>query len=196
MTGSPSLAWRLQYRWGPERMSDLRRLVVTRTHRHATVQFRGPARLGPGFTLDLPGTGSFVVGAGVDFRRGFVCEISGDGRVEIGDGSIFTRDALVQCSTSIVIGRRCVFGQSVQLADGNHRYTDPDRHLLDQGYDFRPLVVGDGAVVMSKCTVLASLGERSIVAAHSVVTRPVAPFTLVGGTPARQLRDLRAPSPS
>jgi acetyltransferase-like isoleucine patch superfamily enzyme len=160
-------------------------------HGHATVEFRGPVRIGPGFTLDLPGNGTFVVGSGVDLRRGFVCEISGNGRVEIGDGSIFTRDALVQCSTSIEIGRRCVFGQNVLLADGNHRYDDPDKHLLDQGYDFVPLVVGDGAVVMSGCTVVAPLGERCIVAAGSVVTRPVPAFTLVGGAPARPLRDLR-----
>lgn len=191
MTGTPSAAWRLRHR-AARLASSLRRLQVTVTHGHATVRFDGPVRLGPGFALDLQGPGTLLVGPGVDFRRGFVCEISGDGRVEIGAGSIFTRDALVQCSTSIVIGRRCVFGQSAMLADGNHRFTDPDRHLLDQGYDFRPLVIGDGAVVMAKCTVLASLGARAIVAANSVVTRDVPAYTLVGGAPARPLRDLRA----
>lgn len=190
MTGSPSLPWRARYRWAPRAASDLRRLTATATHGHATVEFRGPVRLGPGFALDIPGPGTFVVGAGVDLRRGFVCEISGEGRVTIGDGSVFTRGALVQCSTSIDIGRRCVFGQDVLLADGNHRYDDPDRHLLDQGYSFTPLVIGDGAVVMSKCTVVASLGAGSVVAAGSVVTEAVPPRTLVGGAPARILRQL------
>lgn len=192
MTGSPSLAWRARHRWAPRVASDLRRRALTATHGHGTVVFRGPVRLGPGFALDMPGPGTFDIGVGVDLRRGFVCEIAGSGRVVIGDGSIFTRDALVQCSTSIEIGRRCVFGQNVLLADGNHRYDDPSRHLLDQGYDFVPLVVGDGVVVMSGCTVVAPLGERCIVAAGSVVTRPVPAYTLVGGAPARVLRDLRA----
>lgn len=169
-------------------------MAVAATHGHATVEFRGPVRLGPGFVLDLPGAGTFVVGAGVDFRRGFVCEISEQGRVVIGDGTIFTRDVLVQCTTSIDIGRRCVFSQDVLLADGNHRYDDPDRHPLDQGYDFRPLVVGDGALVLAKCTILAPVGERAVVAAGSVVTRPVPPYTLVGGAPALHLRDLRLPA--
>lgn len=182
--------------WGPRVASTLRRYTVTATHGHATVRFEGPVRLGPGFALDLPFDGTFVVGPGVEFRRGFVCEISGNGRVHIGAGSIFTRDVLVQCTTSIDIGRRCVFSQNVLLADGNHRYDDPSRHPLDQGYDFRPLTIGDGALVLAKSTVLAPLGERAVVAAHSVVTRPVAPYTLVGGAPARQLRDLRvAPGP-
>ena len=162
-------------------------MAVSATHGHATVRFLGPVRLGPGFSLEMPDAGTFIVGAGVDFRRGFVCEISGSGRVVIGAGTIFTSHALVQCSTSIDIGRRCVFGQSVLIADGNHRYKDPDRHLLDQGYDFTPLRIADGAVVTSKCTVLSSIGERALVAAHSVVTRPVPAFTLVGGAPARVL---------
>ena len=187
MSGSPNLAWRLRHRVAPRLASDLRRLAITATHGHATVEFRRPVRLGPGFSLDIPDAGTFIVGSGVDFRRGFVCEISGNGRVTIGDGSVFTSHALVQCSTTIDIGRRCIFGQSVLIADGNHRYKDPTRHLLDQGYDFRPIVVEDGAVVTSKCTILASLGERSLVAAHSVVTRPVPAYTLVGGAPARPL---------
>lgn len=194
MTGFPSVAWRARYRWAPQLASDLRRRAATATHRHATVRFRGPVRLGPGFALDIPGPGTLDVGVGVDLRRGFVCEISGSGRVTIGDGSIFTRDALVQCSTSIDIGRRCVFGQNVLLADGNHRFDDPDRHLLDQGYDFMPLVIGDGAVVMSNCTIVAPIGAGSVVAAGSVVTRPVPSSTLVGGAPARVLRELRAPA--
>lgn len=187
MTGAPSLPWRARYRWAVRAASELRKVAVVATHGHATVSFLGAVRLGPGFSLEIPGAGTFVVGAGVDFRRGFVCEIAGSGRVLIGAGTTFTSHALVQCSTSIEIGRRCVFGQSVLIADGNHRYKDPARHLLDQGYDFQPLRIEDGAVVTSKCTILNSIGERAVVAAHSVVTRPVPAFTLVGGAPARVL---------
>ena len=187
MSGSPNVAWRLRHRIAPRLASDLRRIAITATHGHATVEFRGPVRLGPGFALDMPDGGTFIVGSGVDFRRGFVCEIGGSGRVSIGDGSVFTSHALVQCSTSIDIGRRCIFGQSLLIADGNHRWRDPSQHLLDQGYDFRPISIADGAVVMTKSTVQASIGERAIVAAHSLVTRPVPAYTLVGGTPARPL---------
>ena len=177
--------WHLRYRVGAKAASDLRRLLVTATHRHCRVEFQGPVRLGPGFTLDIPDQGTLIVGPGVDFRRGFVCEISGKGRVTIGAGSIFTSSALIQCSTTIDIGRRSVFGQALMLADGNHRWRDPDKHLLDQGYDFRPITIGDGVVVTSKCTVLADIGDRAIIGANSVVTKPVPAFCLAAGAPAR-----------
>lgn len=178
------LPWHLRYRSGARLASELRRLSVQMTHRHCTVEFRGPVWIGPGFHLEIPDHGSLVVGAAVQFRRGFVCEIAADGVVSIGDGSIFTSHALVQCTTRIDIGRRCVFGQSVMLADGAHRFRDPTRHLLDQGYDFRPVRIGDGVVVMSKCTVTADIGDGTVLGAHSLVTRPLPERCLAAGTPA------------
>ncbi len=161
--------------------------MIKATHRHCRVEFQGPVRLGPGFTLYIPEGGTLIVGPGVDFRRGFQCEISGTGRVEIGAGSIFTAEALIQCTTSITIGKRCVFGQSVMIADGNHRFRDPSMHLLDQGYDFRPITISDGAVVTSKCTIVNDIGERALIAANSLVNKPIPAYCLAGGVPARVL---------
>jgi acetyltransferase-like isoleucine patch superfamily enzyme len=129
-----------------------------------------------------------IIGPGVDFRRGFVCEISGEGRVEIGAGTTFTSHTLVQCSTSIEIGTRCAFGQSVLIVDGYHRYADPGRHWLDQGYDFRPIKIGDGAGISDKCTIQADIGERAMIASHSVVNRAIPAYVVAAGSPARVVR--------
>ncbi len=181
------LAWHLRYRTGTKLASDLRKLVVKVTHRHARVEFQGSAYLGPGFHLNIPDAGQLIIGPGADFRRGFVCEISGGGRVTMGAGVTFTSHALIQCSTSIDIGNRAIFGQSVMMADGNHRYRDHTTHLLEQGYDFRPITIADNAIIMSKCTILHDIGEGAIVGAHTLVIRPVPAYTLVGGTPAKVL---------
>lgn len=181
------LPWHLRYRAGRRAGSFLRRMVVQATHRHATVRFRGPVHLGPGFTLEIPDRGTLDVGPGVHFRRGFTCEIAGDGRVEIGADTIFTYDPVIQCSTSITIGARCMIGR-VLVADGNHRFTDPTRSVLEQGYDFRPVTIGDETLVTTNVVVTAPIGRRSFVAANAVVSEPIPDFTLAGGTPARPLR--------
>ena len=157
------------------------------TNLHADVRIHPNVRLGPGFRLYMPDGGRFVVEQGCDFRRDFVCEISGSGSVEIGAGTIFTGGTLVQISTQLTIGPRAVFGQATMIADGNHRWRDPNLHLLDQGYDFTPIDIGAGAVSTSKVTILAPVGERALIGAHSLVTKPVPPYTLVGGSPARVL---------
>lgn len=176
---------RLGYDLGPRAMSALRKRWVLLRNPHATIRFEGPVYLGPGFSLHIPDSGTFVVGPGVEFRRGFRAEVSGEGRLTIGAGSVFTYYVLVQCSTSIEIGERCMFGQSTIVVDGNHRFRDLDRPMLAQGYDFSPIRIADDATVTTKCTIIADLGERCFVGANSVVTRPVPPFTVVAGVPAR-----------
>jgi acetyltransferase-like isoleucine patch superfamily enzyme len=169
-------------------MSSLRKWWVTFRNPHAHIEFQGSVYVGPGFSLDMPYGGTFVVGPDVEFRRGFRAEFgAADTRITVGEGSRFTYDALIQCTTSLDIGRHCMIGQATLLVDGNHRFRDTDRLLLEQGHELRPLRIGDHAAIFTKSTVFADVGERAIVAANSVVTQPVAAYTLVGGVPARAL---------
>lgn len=186
MTGWRHQLWQLRYRRGPRIASELRRLSVELTRGQALVEFQGPVRIGPGFALDIPEAGSFIVGPYVDFRRGFVCEISGEGRVEIGAWSVFTSHALIQCTTKITIGERCQFGQALMMADGNHRFRELDKPMLEQGYDYHPIVIEDDVTVTTKCTIIgARIGVRSVIGANSVVTKDIPPYCVAVGAPAR-----------
>lgn len=177
--------WELRYKLGRKLASDWRRVAVEATNRHVRVEFKGPVYLGPGFTLDILEYGSFTVGRNVEFRRGFVCEIGGAGRVFIGDGTVFTSNSLLQCTTEINIGERCQIGQATLITDGFHHFRDWTKHILDQGSDLAPVTIHDGAVVTAKCTVSASIGRQSVIGTHSFVNRPIPPYTFAVGVPAR-----------
>jgi acetyltransferase-like isoleucine patch superfamily enzyme len=105
--------------------------------------------------------------------------------VVIGDQCLFTYHALIQCSTRIEIGDRCIFAQSASVADGNHRFRDLGRPMLDQGYDFREIEIGDDVAVMAKCTIVAGIGTRTVVRANSVVARDQPAHVVAVGLPAR-----------
>jgi acetyltransferase-like isoleucine patch superfamily enzyme len=173
---------------GPVLMSRLRKRWVTLRNPHATVRFGRGCYLGPGFSLHIPFGGTFVAGEGVEFRRNFRAELAGpDSQIEIGARSVCTYDVLMQCGTTITIGERCMFGQSTIVVDGNHRFRDLDRPMLEQGYDFRPIRIDDDATITSKCTIIADVGRRAFVAANAVVTRPVPAYTVAAGVPAREI---------
>lgn len=167
--------------------SSLRKRWIVFTHPNADIRFEEPVYVGPGFSLDIPDNGSFHVGPYVQFRRGFRAEVSGDGRISIGAHSVFTYGVIMQCTTSIDIGEHVMFGQSTLVVDGNHRFRELDRPMLEQGYDYRPLRIEDHATITTKCTIVASIGTRAFVGANSVVTRDVAPYTVVAGVPAREI---------
>jgi acetyltransferase-like isoleucine patch superfamily enzyme len=172
---------------GPRLASWLRKRWVLARHPHATIRFGRGVYLGPGFSLSVPHEGSFLVGDHVEFRRDFRAELDGRARVTIGAGTVFTYSVLIQCSTTIDIGERCQFGQSTILLDGQHRFRDLTRPMLEQGYDWHPLRISDDAVVTTKCTIMSDIGTRAFVGANSVVTRPVAAYTVAVGAPARAI---------
>lgn len=178
---------KLGYGVGPVLMSWLRQRWVLLRHPQADIRFGRGVYLGPGFSLHIPGEGTFAVGDGVEFRRDFRAEVVGNGRVRIGEGSVFTYSVLIQCSTVIEIGRRCMFGQTTILLDGQHRFRDLTRPMLEQGYDFQPLRIEDDATVTTKCTIMADVGRRAFIGAGAVVTRPVPAYTVAVGAPARAI---------
>jgi acetyltransferase-like isoleucine patch superfamily enzyme len=165
-------------------MSWLRKRWVLLRHPHAEISFGRHCYLGPGFSLHMRDGGTFVAGDGVEFRRGFRAELGPTARVQIGTGSVFTYDVLIQCTTSVTVGKQCLIAATVLIVDGSHRFRDHTRPVLTQGYDYRPITIGDGAAVMAKSTVIADVGERAFIGANSVVSRPVPPYSLAVGAPA------------
>ena len=105
----------------------------------------------------------------------------------IGSDTSFTYSVVIQCSTTIEIGERCTFAQSAILLDGQHRFRDLTRPMREQGFDFQPVRIHDDASIMSKCTVMADVGERAFVGANAVVTKPIPAFTVAVGVPARPI---------
>ncbi len=170
----------------PRLASRFRQAMVRLRNPQADITFGAGCYLGPGFSIDAPWGGTFSCGNHCEFRRGFRAELAGPGtRLEIGSGCVFTYYSLIQCGRSIVIGDRVMFGQSSMTVDGNHRFRDLTKPMLDQGYDFRPIHIADDVTTTTKCTIIASIGERAFVGANSVVTQDIPPFTVAVGAPAR-----------
>jgi len=92
----------------------------------------------------------------------------------------------LESGTSIVIGETAVIGSDCCLAHGvtlgGTGKESGDRHpKLGKG-----VYVGSGATILGNI----AIGEGSIINAGSVVTKPVEPFTRVGGVPAKLISRL------
>jgi acetyltransferase-like isoleucine patch superfamily enzyme len=179
------LPYKVGYLWLPVVMSRLRRWWVIARNPHATILIDRTCYLGPGFSLHITGPATFEAGPGTQFRRNFRAELDGTAHIKFGVQCVCTYDVLMQCTTSIELGDRVMLGQSCFLADGNHRFRELDKPMLDQGYDFRPLRLADDVTITSKCTILADLGERAVVGANSVVSKPIPAFSVAVGAPAK-----------
>jgi acetyltransferase-like isoleucine patch superfamily enzyme len=89
------------------------------------------------------------------------------------------------------IGDHVLIGpHAVLLAGGRvHRTDRTDVPIKSQGNLPKSAVkIGAGAWIGANATVMADVGRDAIVGAGSVVTRPVPPYAVVAGNPARLLR--------
>ena len=179
---------RLAYQWGPHLMSELRKRWVILSHPGATIRFEGPVHIASGFTLHFhrPGRGTFIVGPNVEFRRNFLAELGDRARIEIKEGCIIGYDAVLAATTSIELDKYCILAPSVYVSDGKHDYSrDVHKPMIGRGYRYQPVRLGTHSGVYTKSTVMASVGDRSMVLGHSLVREPIPPNYAAAGVPAR-----------
>jgi acetyltransferase-like isoleucine patch superfamily enzyme len=176
----------LGYGWAPRLISKLRAAWVKLRNPRAQISFGPGCYLGPGFSIHAPWGGTFMAGPRCEFRRGFRAELFGpESKIEMGEGCAFTYNCVVQCGGSISIGDRVIFAQASMVVDGNHRFRDLSKPMLDQGFDLRPIRIEDDVASMTKCTIFADIGTRAFIGANSVVSRDIPPYTVAVGVPAK-----------
>ena len=128
-----------------------------------------------GGQLHVDGDFSIYSGATVTVGEG--------ARLALGSGYI-NGDASISCFLDVRIGHGVAIGPELMLIDD-------DRHQLSGTCGSAgPIVIGDKVWLGSRVTVLkgVTIGDGSIVAAGSVVTKDVGAGELWGGVPARFIR--------
>lgn len=92
---------------------------------------------------------------------------------------------LVDVGDDVLIGP-----QACVLAGGRHHRSDStDRPIRAQGnHPLRATTVGAGSWIGAHAVVMADVGHGAIVGAGAVVTKPVPPFAVAVGNPARVIR--------
>ena len=85
----------------------------------------------------------------------------------------------------IRIGKRATVSHRAHLCAGTHDYTDPALPLLRTG-----LVIGEDAWICSDAFVGpgVTVGDGAVVGAAAVAMRDVAPWVVVAGNPAREVK--------
>lgn len=94
---------------------------------------------------------------------------------------------------SVVLERDVLLAPSVHIPSGpdTHGTADPDVPIREQPGALRTLRIGAGTWIGTGAIVLDDVGPNCVVAAGSVVTRPVPADVVVGGVPARVLKERR-----
>ncbi len=106
--------------------------------------------------------------------------------ITIGPWCTIGDTAFLDGRSGLTIGSSLNLGSHVTIYTRQHDVDSPD--FAEVG---APVLIGDHAWISSHAIILpgVTIGEGAVVAAGAVVTKDVAPFTVVGGNPARYIKD-------
>jgi acetyltransferase-like isoleucine patch superfamily enzyme len=140
--------------------------------------------------------GYIAVGRFARFEEG--CKIAVIARMtkraslRIGAFSTIGARTCINATEEVVIGDHCLIAWDCDIMDTDFHYL----YELDDELPSRnsaPVHIGNNVWIGTRCIILkgVTIGDNSVIAAGSVVTRDVPGNTLAGGNPAKVLRQIR-----
>ena len=117
-------------------------------------------------------------------------------QISLGESVVIRPGCMLFADTEggyIEIGDEVLFGSCVHIYTNDHAFSDKTKTIARQGYTpSSPVIIKKGAWIGANSTILkgVTIGENAVIAAGAVVTKDVPSFTVVGGVPAKILKQL------
>jgi acetyltransferase-like isoleucine patch superfamily enzyme len=155
------------------------------------------------------------IGEGNRFHKNASIKFYKPGKVKIGEDNEFLDGAkLISYGGDIVIGNHCsinpytlIYGHGAGVTIGdrvliaghcviisaNHNFLDIAKPIQQQGISSKGVTIKDDVWIGAGCQILdgVTLENGAVIAAGSVVTKSVNPYTIVAGVPAKILKNYR-----
>ena len=115
-------------------------------------------------------------------------------KISIGDYCSIGAYCHISAYNKVSIGNHVLIGKWVSIVDNDHGETNKEslmippleRELVSKG----PIVIGNHVWIGDKVTILSgvTIGNNSVIAANSVITKDVPPFSVVAGNPGKVIK--------
>jgi acetyltransferase-like isoleucine patch superfamily enzyme len=108
-------------------------------------------------------------------------------KVSIGSNCNLAPGSFITGGGGVTIGDWVGFGPDVKVWSMNHRFDDPDRPWLTQGWERKAVVIEDDVWLGANVFVMpgVTIGKGAIVSAGAVVNKTIPPYGIVVGNPGR-----------
>ena len=119
-----------------------------------------------------------------DFRCDYGCNI------HVGENFYANFNCVILDVCEVRIGKNCMLAPSVHIFTATHPLDPDDRNSgLELG---KPIVIGDNVWIGGNAVINpgVTIGDNAVIASGAVVTKNVAANTVVGGNPARVLKEI------
>lgn len=126
-------------------------------------------------------------GNGIFIEHNFHCDFGYN--IHVGKNFYAGYNCTILDFAEVRIGDNCLIAPNVGLYTAGHNIHPADRHKT--GFA-KPIIIGNNVWIGGHCAIIGgvTIGDNSIIAAGSVVTKDVPENTIFAGNPAKKLRDI------
>jgi acetyltransferase-like isoleucine patch superfamily enzyme len=119
------------------------------------------------------------------------CTINAPFNISFGKNVFINQECLIDPHGDIKIGSNVIIGPRTQIYTINHNYDKLDKPIRNQGVTKKPVVIEDDVWIAAGCLIIpgVTIGKGSVIAAGSVVVKNVPPYSIVGGNPAKVIKE-------
>lgn len=155
---------------------------------------------------DVPyiyGNGRITLGTGVRVgnRNTWIVglKVYDEAELTIGEYTSLGYMNMISVAKNVTIGKYCKFAGEVKIFDNNSHPIDSQKRrnneVLDKN-DVSPVIISDDVWIGTNAIIMkgVTIGCGAIIAAGSVVTKDVEPYTIVGGNPAKFIKKIESPA--
>ncbi|AIQ18581.1 maltose acetyltransferase [Paenibacillus sp. FSL H7-0357] len=126
-------------------------------------------------------------GEGISIEHNFHCDVGYN--IHVGRNFYAGYNCTILDMAEVHIGDDCMFAPNVGIYTAGHSIEPKDRNKTGYGI---PITIGNNVWIGGHCAILpgVKIGDNSIVAAGSVVTKDVPANAIVAGNPAKLLKHI------
>lgn len=112
-------------------------------------------------------------------------------KITIGDGTTISNNVSIIACSEIKIGKKCQIGDLVVIYDCDFHEINP-KSRNDTIGEVIPVQIGNNVWIGSRVMILkgVTIGNNSVIAAGSIVTKSIPNNSLAAGCPAKVIRDI------
>lgn len=141
-----------------------------------------------GCKINIRSRGKLTVGKDLHARRNLTLLVLNGAKLTIGENVFMNTNVSITAMESVTIGNNVKIANNVVIIDHDHDYMNQNI-----GYNSAPVTIGDYVWIGANATILKGvrIGNNAVVAAGAVVTKDVPDNAVVGGVPAKVIKQGR-----
>ncbi len=144
-------------------------------------------------TLIARGEGGITLSDGVRLQERVYLDTErvNDGYINIGKGVYIGTGTTLFGHKGLEIGDDCLLAQNITLTPYSHIFDDPNAIIYSQGGHCEKVTIGKDVYIGMRAAVMYSgnIGDGSVIGAGSVVVKPIPPYSVAVGCPAKVIKE-------